>query len=287
MDMDIDIDIDPRISSMSYRELQAKCKELGLPGRGKTEMLRRTLDDYLKDPRETLNRVAKEATKKKKNGWIDWKNSAAKEILLEDLEPPKGWLYGVDNLDATNVYEYYKAKHKEIFEEVPFAQFETRYKEAIQKAAKRKDRSAEEEDMLKHDRRLHPRQTHNHRGEPVFDMDKAAKAQLKDDIHNKLHEQLSPMELWQSREVYSKYKLNKFRQRIYQYQRKVKFINWLERQRNEKRDDFAAARNPKEFTFDRNPIALNVEATKNSKIREANGQHKRSRQQSSGSRKRS
>jgi hypothetical protein len=39
----------------------------------------------------------------------------AREILLEDLEPPNGWLYGKDNLEAKDVYEYYKARHGDTF----------------------------------------------------------------------------------------------------------------------------------------------------------------------------
>jgi hypothetical protein len=291
--MDMDVDVDPRIACMSYRELQAKCKELGIPAKGRTEVLRQALDDYFKDPVETLKRVAKEGTKKK-NGRIDWKKSAAREILLEDLEPPKGWLYGVDNLDAKHVYDYYKVKYKEIFELVPFAQFKTRYHEAIKIAAKRRARSAEEEAMLNHDRGLHPRQTHNHRGEPVFDMDVEAKAQLSEDVQNNLHNRLTPMELWKSREVYSKYQLKIFRHRIYQYKKRVKFLNWLEKQRNEKRDEFAAKRRPKEFTFVRRPATHKADTAavakilqnRDGKIRAANGHRKRCRsEKSSGSKK--
>jgi hypothetical protein len=272
---DMDTDVDPRISAMSYRELQAKCKELGLPARGKTEVLQKNLDDYLINPRETLKRVMKEATKKNKNGFIDWKKSAARELLLEDLEPPKGWLYGVDTLDAKYVYDYYKAGHEEIFEEVPFSQFETRYNEAIKNASKRRARSTEEDAMLEHDRRLHPRQTHNHRGEPVFDMDEEAKAQLGEDIKNKLHKRMTPTELWQSREMYLKYKANIFKHRIYQYEKRVKFLNWLEKQRTERRDDFVAKRTPKEVTFARAPIAGKVAQE------EGKGQRKRSRSEKS------
>jgi hypothetical protein len=293
MDMDVDSDVDPRIACMSYRELQAKCKELGIPAKGRTEELQQVLNDYFKDPVETLKRAAKEGTKKK-NGRIDWKKSAAREILLEDLEPPKGWLYGVDNLDAKLVYDYYKHRHEEIFELVPFAQFKTRYHEAIKIASKRRSRSAEEEAMLNHDRGLHPRQTHNHRGEPVFDMDVMAKAQLSEDIQNNLHKRLTPMELWQSREVYSKYQLKIFRHRIYQYTKRVKFLNWLEKQRNEKRDEFAAKRRPKEFTFVRSPATHKADTAavakslqnRAGKIRAANGHRKRCRSEnSSGSKK--
>jgi hypothetical protein len=209
--------LDPRIAAMTFRDLQAKCKEYGIPAKGTAEVLRRNLNDYKNNPRETLKRLAREKMKAK--GFIDWKKSAAREILLADLEPPKGWLYGLDNLAAQDVYDYYIARYEEegFFQEVPFSQFEKRYDEAIKTAAKRRARSAEEEEMLKHDRLLHPRQTHNNRGEPVFDLDQEAKAHLSDDIKNNLHKQMKPEDLWLSREVYQKYRLNKFRQRIYQY----------------------------------------------------------------------
>jgi hypothetical protein len=64
MDMDMDAQMDPRIVALSYRELQAKCKELGLPAIGKAVTLRTNLNDYLKDPRETLNRLARDSAKK-------------------------------------------------------------------------------------------------------------------------------------------------------------------------------------------------------------------------------
>jgi len=275
MDMDIDIDVDPRISALSYRDLQAKCKELGLSAKGKTDVLRKNLNDYLNDPKETLKRLAKEQRNRKNGGLVDWKKHPAKEILLEDLEP-HGWLYGSEILDAVVVYEYYLARHKEIFDEIPFKQFQDRYNEAIQKAAKRRARSAEEEKMLKHDRCLHPRQTHNDRGEPVFDMDEEAKKQLIEDVNNSLHKKMEPKELWQSREMYRKYKLNKFRQRIYQYERRAKFLNWLEKQRNKQRDEFVASREPKEVTFERVPVAGKATKPPPPKIRGVNQRRKRS-----------
>ena len=166
---------------------------------------------------------------------------------MEDIEPG-GWLYGKDDEDPRTVFEIYQSQHDE-FKNVSFEQFEKRFDEAIKKAAKRRARSAEEEEFLRHDRLLHPRQSHNHRGEPVFDMDIDAKEQLQYDIEIGLHKQLKPEELWEFRPaIYKKYKLELFRPRIYQAIRKAKFINWLEKKRNEKRADFAGP----EVTFKRN-----------------------------------
>lgn len=225
--------LDP--ASMNYRELQRACKDIGLPAKGKEEVMRKLLEDYLKDPERTLRKFRR-ATKTK-DGWVDWRNHAAREILLEDLEPG-GWLHGQDDLDAKTVYDVYQNKQEE-FRDIPFGQFEVRYIDSTKQAAKRRERSAQEEEFLKHDRILHPRQSHNHRGEPVFDMDTLAKEQLRNDIKNKLHKQMKPMELWLSREVYQKYKLDIFRPRIYQEIRRIKFLNWLEKKRTDKRDEFA------------------------------------------------
>jgi hypothetical protein len=240
--MDDPMDVDPQDpSSMNYRQLQAACKEAGLPGRGKTEELRKNLVDFAKDPQETLERLRCEKKQQKKknkdNGWIDWVNSAAREILLEDLEQ-NGWLYGED-LDAKVVYDIYKTKQEE-FEYVVFDQFEVRYNEAIKRAAKRRARSAQEEEWLERDRLLYPRKSHNQRGEPVFDMDTEAKEQLQEDVANQVYRQMEPMVLWQFRAVYRKYSLHIFRPRIYQEIRRIKFINYLEKKRTEKRKKFAS-----------------------------------------------
>ena len=110
----MDVDVEP--AAMSYWQLQAACKEAGLPAKGKTEVLRKLLLDFAKDPSETLKRLGRDKSEKKKenNGWIDWRNSAAREILMEDLEQ-NGWLYSKD-LDADVVYEIYKAKEETFFE---------------------------------------------------------------------------------------------------------------------------------------------------------------------------
>lgn len=235
--------LDP--SSMSYKELQQACKLVGLPAQGRTEVLREMLEAYLEDPEEALRKYrGARAKKKTKDGWVDWINHPAREILMEDIEP-NGWLYTVDYDDAEDdsiardIYDIYRSRHNE-FKVVPFDQFEARYKDATKAAARRRARSAQEEEWLAHDRLLHPRQSHNHRGEPVFDMDIEAKEQLREDIKNKAHLDLTLMELWELRDVYSKYKLDIFRQRIYQEICRIKYLNYLEKKQTKKRREFAA-----------------------------------------------
>jgi hypothetical protein len=233
--------------SMNYRALQKACKSVGLPDKGKTEVLRELLEEYLKDPDAARSRIEKakeEATEKKaeakktaRKGWINWKKSAAREIMWEDLETG-GWLCGKEE-DARIVFELYQERQIE-FKDVPFSQFEERYNEAIQKAQKRRARAAEEDEWMKHDRMIFPRQTHNERGEPVFDMDEKAKKQLREDVKRKLHKAMPPSELWEGRSVYQKYKLRIFRPRIYQEVRRQKYLNYYEKKRKAKRLAFEA-----------------------------------------------
>jgi hypothetical protein len=231
------------LASLGYRELQKACKKRGLPATGKAEVLVQQLQSFFADPTAAREEFASAKKKKKQQdnsgkGWINWRKSAAREILLEDLEP-NGWLYGQEDLDVKIIFDIYKHTMDE-FNDVPFDQFQARYNDSISKAAVRRARAAEEEAWLEHDRRLHPRKSHNQRGEPVFDLDQEAKKQLQEDIKNKLHKTMTPMELQSSRAIYMKYKPEKFRFRIYQEIRRVKFLNYLEKQRTKKRRQFAA-----------------------------------------------
>jgi len=234
--------LDPH--SLSYRQLQKESKKRGLPAKGTTTVLRDNLLQYLQDPAGTRQKLAQEkeekakALKAIKSKFIDWANSAAKEILDQDMERG-GWLYDQQDLDARIVFDFYKTNQEE-FEDVIFEQFEGIYTNAIDRALKRRERSLQEEEWMKHDRRLHPRKTHNHRGEPVFDMDDKAKEQLQDDVKNKLHLEMKPMDLHALRDVYQKYKLSKFCQRIYQEVQRIKFVNYLEMKRTKKRKKHAA-----------------------------------------------
>ena len=86
---------------------------------------------------------------------------------------------------------------------------------------------------LEHDRRLNPRRTKNARGEPVFDSTKA-KAFLKEDVKDGKHKRMKPCQLQKTRKVYQLFRLDIFRQRIYQEVRAQKFNFYLEIKRAEK-----------------------------------------------------
>ena len=91
-------------------------------------------------------------------------------------------------------------------------------------------RAAHESECLAHDRRLFPRQTENHRGEPVFDLS-AAKLLLRADVEEGKHNQLTPSQLQASRLEYHPFNAKKFKHHIYQEVRRQKFINYLNQRR--------------------------------------------------------
>jgi hypothetical protein len=94
--------------------------------------------------------------------------------------------------------------------------------------------AAEEEIALAHDRRLHPRKTHNRRGGPVFDIS-AAKLLLRQDVKDKIHLTVETAAFQQSRREYHRFHQKKFRERICQEFRLQKFLFYLEMKRiNEK-----------------------------------------------------
>jgi hypothetical protein len=67
------------------------------------------LEEYLVDPEAALQKYGRTSKKTSKEGYVDWKNHAAREILWEDLEPG-GWLYGIDDeYDAKEDYDAYQS----------------------------------------------------------------------------------------------------------------------------------------------------------------------------------
>ena len=84
-----------------------------------------------------------------------------------------------------------------------------------------------------HDRVLFPRKLKNQRGELVFDLH-PAKLLLRQDIEEKKHIGKTPRELWNARIEYQQFKPSIFTHRIYQEIRRVKMVNFLNQQREEK-----------------------------------------------------
>jgi hypothetical protein len=160
-----------------------------------------------------------------------WLNSAARLILLDDLEE------GILSLDpkdepAKMAWEFYKDLPE--FELVEYNQFRDRLRDHRKQVGDRKKQSAFEEEAFQHDRLLHPRSKHNSRGAPVFDLSDA-KELLRADIKEGRHDGMKPQEFRETRQEYKSFSKKIFKERIYQEIRRNKYITYLEMKREKER----------------------------------------------------
>jgi hypothetical protein len=165
--------------------------------------------------------------RRKNPDWIDWRTSAARQILMEDLEP-EGILFGKDHVLAEKAWEFYSTLPE--FSRVVFTQFKVRIKDHRTQANKQSRASQRDVRALAHDRALYPRQGHNEHGERVFDLS-AARKLLREDVHNNLHTTMVPSVFQQTRQEYSAFKPHIFKHRIYQEVRRQKYLHYLELKR--------------------------------------------------------
>lgn len=163
----------------------------------------------------------------KKKDYIDWRSKEAfkaKNKIIEDL------VQGILPLEESEMsaedawillYE-----NEEGFEDVVFRQFKERLKAHRKQVKGTLGRSKFEEECLRHDRMLFPREEVDDDGVPFFDLH-PAKQLLEEDVAINKHKQMSPKELRQTREEYMVFSNDYFRARIYQAVRREKFLNYL------------------------------------------------------------
>ena len=169
--------------------------------------------------------------KKDSAGWIDWRNSEPRAILIEDLV---GGILSLDDDEIPAQVAWDTTyKHLAEFANVPFEQFQARLKDHREQVEGDLGRAYQERNNYFHDRALFPRKLTNHRGEPIFDLH-PAKMLLRSDVAEGKHKVMKPLLLWQSRVEYQQFRLEIFRHRIYQEVRRVKFNYWLNEQRKTK-----------------------------------------------------
>ena len=163
--------------------------------------------------------------------FIDWKKSEAKEIILDDLK--RGVLpLEEEECSAEEAWNLMYV-HMPEFVTVVFEQFKDRLRDHRAQVKKQQGAANEEYLAFVHDRQLHPRRLHNRHGEPVFDLS-AARPLLEEDVKNGKQNTMLPSELRQTRPEYMAFKPEVFRQRIYQEERRQKFIYYLACKRAEK-----------------------------------------------------
>lgn len=158
-------------------------------------------------------------------GFIDWAKSRSKQIIMDDL------IDGTLPLDgrqcpAKQAWERYKNMPEFVAERVLFDQFQARLADHRQQVNKKRKFSNKQHAAYLEHIEKYPRQTHNTRGELVFDVH-PAKLLLREDIKNNLHELMTAKELQATRPEYTGFKAKKFRERIQQEIRYQKFIFWL------------------------------------------------------------
>jgi hypothetical protein len=181
------------------------------PGKKYTQTLPTSFDDDNDDDVDALSPVLKMPVSKKP-GWVDWKKCPAQAVIMEDLQPGRP-LYQRDNITAEEIFPWYK--QRPAFADVVFDQFKDRLKDHRLKASKSTCLAIQEQLYFEHDRTLYPRQSHNERGELVFDMHQA-KLLLREDIKNNLHKTMyrTPKQLQASRAEYKPFKAIKFAEHI-------------------------------------------------------------------------
>lgn len=169
-----------------------------------------------------------------KPGWVDWKKHPAREIILQDLEHG-GPLHQRDNISAEDIFPWYKKKPA--FADVVFEQFKARLKDHRKAVNEVRHRSLQEKMYVEHDRLLNPRQTHNERGELVFDMH-PAKLLLRDDLQNNLlgTKFKTVRKLQDSRPQYLEFSRKTFHGRVRQEIKRSKYFYSLRLKREQLRN---------------------------------------------------
>ena len=168
-----------------------------------------------------------------------WKNSAARQRLIDDLEEGRLTL-SEEELGPDEAWELYRNEPE--FVTVAYEKFEDKLREHRLQVSRRKDRSSFEMDALRHDQRLHPRHTHDSQGVPVWDLSEAKprlkahiSAELANMSPNDLRASISPTDLRLTREEYQVFDLRTFTHHIIQEICLQKYFNYRDDKRTKER----------------------------------------------------
>ena len=168
--------------------------------------------------------------------WIDWRKSEARQIIIDDLRSGRLPLDAAE-LTADEAWDL-QYVHMPEFATVVFSQFKKRLKDHRKQIARQVGSSLHQYQAFQRDRQIHPRQTHNRRGELVFDLS-PAKELLVNDVKAEKHIEMTPEDLfWSRQEYYEHFKLDYFRRRLRQQVRASKFnyyLQWKQACKAEKR----------------------------------------------------
>ena len=159
---------------------------------------------------------------------VQWQHSWPRAILVLDLEEE---VLPIDT-SAEDAWEIYRTFAE--FANIPFDVFQAKLPDLQAETQQKFIISFIEEQALVHDRNLHPRAMHNHRGEPVFDLVADAKRLLREDVKNGVHNSMTPSQMQRTRPEYHQFEAVIFKFRIYQEIRRQKFVHYLQLKRDAK-----------------------------------------------------
>lgn len=148
----------------------------------------------------------------------NWHTSEAKKLLENDLISGKIPLHnGNDGMEPKDVY-----LQRPEFAEFSYEYFRDRLRAIRNQISEKKSLASTDSIALSNDQRIHPRSTHNSRGEPRWE-GSIAEQLLKSDVSKGRHTTMRPQDLYQSRpEYYNNYPLSVLRKHIDQEVRRQK-----------------------------------------------------------------
>jgi len=168
---------------------------------------------------------------------ISWSGSAARLVLLADLAEGNVPL-DESACSAEEAWEYYQELLE--FKDVPFSQFEKQLEAHWAQMNRKMVRAMDQWTALQSDRGKHPEPTHYDNGKLIFRLTPAYEV-LRTDVNAGVHHEYTPSALKALCPEYFGWDLGEFTQRIHQMERQKKFINYLEKQRKEKKAAAEAA----------------------------------------------
>ena len=156
-----------------------------------------------------------------------WRGSMAKKLIVLGLE--NGEIE--DSMSAEEIFDQYCEDHPQHFQVVGFRLFSARLKRLQKKEVEKENFCHRDAAALAHDRLIYPMREYNSDGEPIWRRQSTIRQLLVQDLADNNHKEMSPEELWSSREEYQKNDKTTFRNHIYSTLKSAKFLKWCEEQR--------------------------------------------------------
>ena len=167
----------------------------------------------------------------KNPAFINWKESKARSVVIEDLVAGRMPLDDAF-MSAESAWDVHYRFLPE-FQRVCFKQFKERLRDHRKQVAGDLGRAKREVAAVAAHRLHFPRKTTTHKGAPVFDIH-PAKELLREDVKQGNHVGVSPSALRLTKDEYQEFDQDIFRRRIYQEKRRKKFVNYLNEERKTK-----------------------------------------------------